>query len=107
MAGVHQLPAVGLPEEKGALGANLPVPSASRLGDPSNKDVSGSASDSDIEQLEDEMRGRTLMEKKMILINRALNAQGMGRYQVCEKKSHKTSTPVHDTSRAQKRARMY
>ena len=36
----------------------------------------------DIEADED-MRGLDIVEQKMILINRVINSQGMGRYQVC------------------------
>lgn len=57
---------------------------AEPTGDVLDKNVleKGSARVRDIEADED-MRGLDVVEQKMILLNRVINSQGMGRYQVC------------------------
>lgn len=55
-------------EPSGEVGKNLQEKSSARV--------------QDIEADED-MRGLDIVEQKMILINRVINSQGMGRYQVC------------------------
>lgn len=45
----------------------------------------------DVEADED-MKNLDVIEQKMVLINRVINSQGMGRYQVCPK--HRLPPPV-------------
>lgn len=48
-------------------------------------------------EADEDMRGLDVVEQKMILINRVINSQGMGRYQVCQVQLFATSLPVFPT----------